>query len=157
MLIYDWLTAVAASGEAFHVRLDLAAKKLLFKDVVLIDGGKLVASSIQTPDGTDVSFTGIIAFDGEPYTEVERLYAIYKHAVPGKHEKLNKGYFKALSSDSLTYEELEGNISRLEARILLEGFILCAASAGLIRWTNPKHFYWQGSDRDLILYREWII
>ena len=157
MLVYDWLTTIAATEEAFRIQMDLAAKKLMYGNMVLIDDGKLMTPSIRLPDGTDVSFTGIMEYDGEPYAEVERLYTIYKRSVPSKHEKLNKGYFKALSSDSLTYEELEGNIPRLEARILLEGFILCAASAGLIPWATPKHFYWQGADRDLILYREWII
>lgn len=157
MRVYDWLIMVAGSEDARCVQLDLAARKLMFKDDLLIDNGELVASSVQMPDGSTATFTGIMDYDGEHYAEVERLYAIFKRSVPGKHERLNKGNFKALSSDSLSYSELESSISRTEARILLEGFILCAASAKLMPWANPAHFYWQGADPDLILYREWII
>ena len=54
--------------------------------------------------------------------------------------------------------ELEENMPRSQARIELEGFILLAASVGLISWDNPKHFFWRSqNDPDCIVYRDWII
>ena len=101
---------------------------------------------------------GLIAFDGDPYAEIERLYARYKRSVPNRHEKLNKGYFKALSSDALTMEELMDNMPRPQARLELEGFILLASAAGLIPWKVPRRFFWQSPhDPDCIVYRDWII
>ena len=69
-----------------------------------------------------------------------------------------KGYFKALSSDSLTMQELMENMPRPEARMALEGFILLASVNGLIPWHNPKYFFWQSAtDPDCIVYRDWIV
>ena len=70
----------------------------------------------------------------------------------------NKGYFKALSSDSLTMEELMDNMPRPEARMALEGFILLASMEGLIPWHNPRYFFWQSTtDPDCIIYRDWAV
>lgn len=157
MFVYDWLLETATSDQAHHFRFDLEKRRLQFKDATIIEGGGLVTSSIQMPDGTTTSFTGLIAFSGDAFMEIEKLYAQFKRSVPSKREQLNKGNFKAYSSDKLSFEELETNAPRQIARALLEGFIIIAASAGLIRWKNPAHFFWQGTDPDLILYRNWII
>lgn len=98
----------------------------------------------------------LIRFEGDPYREIERLYAQYKRSVPSRQERLNKGYFKALSSDALSMEELEHNLPRNEARIRLEGFICLASCAGLIPWHVPRHFFWRGAHPDCIIYRKWI-
>ena len=153
LFVHDWLTETAASADAYLLRIDLEKRRLQYKDTMVIDGGKMIAASV----GVTVAFDGIMGLCDDPYAEIEKLYAQFKRSVPGKQERLNKGAFKAYSSDALSYEELEYNMPRQTARILLEGFIVLAASAGLLRWQNPKHFYWQGSDPDLILYRNWII
>ena len=116
---------------------------------VLVRNGEMIADNS--------SFDGFIRFDGDPYPEIERLYAQYKYSVPSKQESLNKGPFRALSSDKLTMKELENNMSRHEARIRLEGFICLAACEGLIPWRIPKHFFWRGTDPDCIIYRNWIL
>jgi len=157
LFVHDWLTETAASADAYLIRIDLEKRRLQYKDTVIIDGGKMIAASVVMTDGVAVAFDGIMEPCDDPYMEVEKLYAQFKRSVPGKQERLNKGAFKAYSSDALSYEELENNMPRLTARILLEGFIVLAACVGLLRWHNPKHFYWQGSDPDLILYRNWII
>ena len=113
---------------------------------------------IALENGKTFTLDGLIDFDGNPYAEIERLYARYKRSVPNRHEKLNRGYFKALSSDALSMEELMDNMPRPQARLELEGFILLASAAGLIPWQNPRHFFWQSSnDPDCIVYRDWII
>lgn len=157
MLVHDWLLDVASSSNAIHVQIDLPAKTLLYKTLPIIQCGKLMVSEAPLPDGNSVALSGLIERVDNPYAEIDRLYDQFKRSVPGKHERLNKGCFKAASSDSLSYQELENNPPRLEARLKLEGFILLSAAAGFLQWENPNHFFRQGADRDLILYREWII
>lgn len=118
-------------------------------------GERLVLSQGILAD--DIHMTGLIHFDGDPYAEIERLYAQYKRSVPSRHERLNRGYFKALSSDALSMQELESNMRRTEARVRLEGFICLASCAGLIPWYIPRHFFWRGTDPDCIVYRNWIV
>lgn len=157
MLVYDWLSEIACSGHAVHIQIDLPSKTLLYKTIPIVQNGKLMVEKAPLSDDSVISLDGLIMVDGDSYAEIDRLYASFKQSVPGKRERLNKGNFKAVSSDSLSYQELEGNTPRLEARLKLEGYILLAASAGFLKWENPKHFFRQGADRDLILYREWIV
>ena len=119
-------------------------------------GNKVIVRNGEILAGTG-TFDGFIRFEGDPYQEIEHLYAQYKHSVPSKQESLSKGPFKALSSDRLTMNELENNMSRNEARIRLEGFICLAACEGVIPWRIPSHFFWRGTDPDCIIYRNWIL
>ena len=124
----------------------------------ILRNGQIVRPSVRLENGEVCELDGLIDFDGDPYTEIEHLYAQFKRSVPNRHVRLNKGYFKALSSDALTMEELMDNMPRPEARIALEGFILLASVAGLIPWHNPKYFFWQSpTDPECIVYRDWII
>lgn len=152
MTLYDYLIHICqrcAHGEISyeHICIDLPCRTIFCGDTLLLDHGSITA---------DAPVQELIAFEGDPYAEIERLYAQFKRSIPSRQERLNKGYFKALSSDALSMEELEYGMPRLEARIRLEGFICLAASAGLIRWQVPRHFFWRGADPDCILYRSWI-
>lgn len=159
MNVYDWLVAASQTPDAQDIAIDLRGKTLS------VNGRPLVVRDTAHPTfhgalwdpGFTVPFDGLIDFTGDPYAEIERLYAQYKRSVPGKQERQDRGNFRALSADRLTYQELETNMPRQEARLRLEGFILLAACAGRIRWQNPCHFFWQGTDPDLILYRDWIV
>lgn len=153
MTLYDHLIQTCqrcAQGEIPYERItiDLNTRSILLGDRLLLDHG--VPTSIAPAQE-------LICFEGDPYAEIERLYAQFKRSVPVRMERVNKGYFKALSSDALTMEELENNLPRTEARIRLEGFICLASRAGLIPWHIPRHFFWRGSDPDCIIYRNWIL
>lgn len=153
MTLYDHLIHTSqrfARGEIPYepICINLNTRTIFCGDVLVLDQGFITE---------DAPFSDLIQVDGDPYAEIERLYAQFKRSVPNKHEKLNKGCFKALSSDALTMEELENNMPRSEARIRLEAFICLAASAGLIPWRIPRHFFWQGKDPDCIVYRNWIL
>lgn len=156
MTVYEWLSRIVETDTTYRVEIDLQAKTLRYEGVEIIVSGCLVATHAPLPDDNSIPLDDLIHFDGDPYAEIERLYAQFKRSVPRKSDRLDRGNFKAVSSDSLTYAELEENMSRQEARILLEGFILLAAVAGIIVWNNPRHFFWMGSDPDLILYRDWV-
>ena len=163
MTVYEYLLAVCKESshrekaDFMRVHIDLDTRNISCGGVELVRQGALVTDHAKLPSGEAVSLTSLIAFSGDPYAEIERLYAWFKRSVPGKREKLNRGRFKALSADQLTMAELENNPSRMEARVRLEGFICLAASAGVIRWRVPGHFFWQGQDPDCILYRSWIM
>lgn len=131
------------------IAISLDRRYIAIGNHVLIRNGEIPAGA-----GT---FDGFIRFEGDPYQEIERLYAQYKHSVPSRQESLNKGPFKALSSDQLTMNELKNNMLRLEARVRLEAFICLGACEGIIPWHIPSHFFWRGSDPDCIIYRNWIL
>lgn len=154
MTVHDYLMETYqgfSQGIPFErISIDLNSHTICIGQRILVERGRLVQQK-------DVALDGLIAFSGDPYAEIERLYAQYKRSVPTRQEPLSRGAFKALSSDQLSMEELEHNMSRLEARLRLESFICLGACAGLIPWHIPKHFFWQGKDPDCIIYRHWIV
>lgn len=153
MTLYDYLIRTCqrcAEGDIpyEHISIDLNTRTIQIGEQIVLHHGML---------SNTLHIHGLICFEGNPYAEIERLYAQYKRSVPSRHERLNKGYFKALSSDALSMQELENNMRRTEARIRLEGFICLASCEGLIPWHIPRHFFWRGTDPDCIVYRNWII
>lgn len=165
MTFYEFLIYAARSysgvvngGKTEDIIIDLKRKSIWSGRLCIMRNGELLRQSIRLENGEVCELEGIIDFEGDAYAEIERLYAQYKRSVPNRHVKLNKGYFKALSSDSLTMGELMDNMPRPEARMALEGFILLASVNGLIPWHNPKYFFWQSAtDPDCIVYRDWIV
>ena len=165
MTVYEFLIHTARSysdvvngGKTEEIRIDLTHKSIWSDKLCIMRNGQLLRQSIRLESGEVCKLEGLIDFEGDAYGEIERLYAQFKRSVPNRHVKLNKGYFKALSSDSLTMQELMDNMPRPEARMALEGFILLASVNGLIPWHNPKYFFWQSAtDPDCIVYRDWIV
>lgn len=153
MTLYDYLIRICqrcAEGVIpyEHISIDLNTRTIQIGEQTVLHHGML---------SDTFHIHGLICFEGDPYAEIERLYAQYKRSVPSRHERLNRGYFKALSSDALSMQELENNMYRTEARIRLEGFICLASCERLIPWHVPRHFFWRGTDPDCIVYRNWII
>ena len=139
MTVYEFLIHAARSysgvvngGKTEDITLDLTRKSIWSGRFCILRDGQIMYPSIRLDNGEVCELDGLIDFGGDPYAEIERLYAQFKRSVPNRHVRLNKGYFKALSSDALTMEELMDNMPRPEARIALEGFILLASVAGLI-------------------------
>lgn len=153
MTLYDYLIRTCQSCAEGnipyeHISIDLNTRTIQIGEQIMLHHGRL---------SDTFHIRELICFEGDPYAEIERLYAQYKRSVPSRHERLNKGYFKALSSDALSMQELENNMRRTEARIRLEGFICLASCESLIPWHIPRHFFWRGTDPDCIVYRNWII
>lgn len=154
MTVHDYLMETYqgfSQGQPFRpIQIDLNTHTVQVGTQVLVRHGCLMPKRHPLLEG-------LIHFDGDPYAEIERLYAQYKRSVPTRREPLSHGAFRALSSDQLTMQELENNMSRPEARLRLESFICLGACAGIIPWREPRHFFWQGHDPDCIVYREWIV
>ena len=165
MTVYEFLihaarsyTGVVNGGKTEDIRIDLTRKSIWSGRLHIMRGGKVLRPSVRLENGEVCELHGIIDFEGDPYAEIERLYAQFKRSVPNRHVRLNRGYFKALSSDALSMQELMDNMPRPEARLALEGFILLASVAGLVPWRNPRHFFWQSpNDPECIVYRDWIM
>lgn len=164
MTVYDFLplaanayTTIRGGDKTEELRFDLTRKSIQSGRLYIVRDGQLALRKVYLANGTVCELDGLIDFSSEPYAEVERLYAQFKRSVPNRHERLNRGNFKALSSDALSMRELMDNMSRIEARYRLEGFILLASASGLIPWRHPQHFFWQSTnDPDCIIYRDWI-
>lgn len=164
MTVYDFLplaanayTTIRGGDKTEELRFDLTRKSIQSGRLYIVRGGQLALRKVYLANGTVCELDGLIDFSGEPYAQIERLYAHFKRSVPNRHERLNRGNFKALSSDALSMRELMDNMPRVEARYRLEGFILLASASGLIPWRHPQHFFWQSAnDPDCIIYRDWI-
>lgn len=164
MTLYEFLshaatahTSIVGGGRTDELEFDLIRKSICSGRLHILRDGKLMLRKVYLENGTIFELDNLISFEGNAYAEIERLYAQFKHSVPNRHERLNRGNFKALSSDALTMGELTDNMPRLQARYLLEGFILLASANNLIPWHCPRHFFWQSpADPDCIIYKNWI-
>lgn len=96
---------------------------------------------------------------------LEDHYDAYKYSRPTKTaaDKERHAYFKALSPDELVKEcghgALNNPTSRDEAQASLELFILFSLLNGSFRPEElfVKDWFFQGSDKDLILRKDWFI
>lgn len=142
MSIYRDLLERVDRGAKFNINLVEKTLKIDGKEIVL--EGELINKD-------DLIRIGITP--SHPIENIEQLYAIYKRSVPSAHHNGNKPYFKAMSVEDLTDDEIAFNWNRSCAQAALEGYVLLG---GLI-WGNDEHWFWQSSnDKELIILREWI-
>lgn len=91
---------------------------------------------------------------------IRDLYRTYKYSLPSERsDNKRRKYFKALSVDELTDEQLMVAQKRETSQAALEGFILCAILAGQLTWDESimgKWFYQSEKDPDLVILRSWI-
>lgn len=142
MTIYEQFIEKVTNGSEFKTSFENKSLK--------VDGRYVIKN------GKSVDNMRLIDFDGDTYAEIERLYIEYKHSMPTERsEKNRKTYFKALSSEELTDEEMIFGEVRAVAQARLEGFVLCMSLLGKIEIADSKWF-WQGKDKDLIILKNWI-
>ena len=92
---------------------------------------------------------------------IEELYNNYKYSLPSERsDSKRKKYFKALSVEELTDEQLMCAGKRETAQAALEGFILCSIIAGHLVWDDEVmegSWFWQSrSDEDLVILKSWV-
>ena len=154
MSIYLELIERVDNGETFHVDFEKRSMKV-GKDY-LIKNGEYDADRTLFPKLYD-----------EPYDlhsvlhQIRELYRNYKYSLPSERsDSKRKKYFKALSVDELTDEQLMCARKRETTQAALEGFILCSVLAGHLVWDEnimTGTWFWQSkSDADLVLLRKWI-
>lgn len=154
MAIYQELIERVDNGETFCV--DFEKRTIKVGKEYLIKGNEAY---------TSVDMFGKL-YD-EPYSlnvvlhQINELYKNYKYSLPSERsDSKRKKYFKALSVDELTDEQLMYSQKRETSQAALEGFILCSIISGHLVWDEEvmqgKWFYQSKSDSDLVLLRSWI-
>ena len=124
----------------------------LVEKTVKINGNEIILDEKELIELNDIN----MIFATQPWDIVEELYSNFKRSVPSATTKTNKSYFHADSVEDLTDDEIAFNMSRDLAQILLEGYILLAGLSGWLQWQNDKHWFYQGTDPECVVLREWI-
>ena len=92
------------------------------------------------------------------YKEIEKLYANYKHSYPSERSHSTHEYFKALTSEELSLEELVNGEERTLARARLEVNFLCWVLNGSLKWQDNRQWFWQSkADPELVILKEWVL
>jgi hypothetical protein len=149
MTYYEALIALAQNNyDKIHI--NLIDKTIKIGKRIIIENGEIKHNKIIV--GDDVYECDDLITDE---LDINVLYSKYKYSSPGERDG-GRHYFKALSSDLLTDEQLIYGMPRLEARVRLEAYILLGSIKGLIKWDNPNHWFWQGEDKDFIILKRYI-
>ena len=154
MSIYWELLERVESGETFNI--DFEKRNMKVGKNYLIKNGEY---------DNEMSLFGELY--QEPYSlhvvlhMIRELYKNYKYSMPSERsDSKRKNYFKALSVEELTDEQLVHGKKRETAQAALEGFVLCSIIAGHLVWDEDvmcgKWFWQSRSDSDLIVLRSWI-
>lgn len=146
MTIYEELIERVSNGEAFYIDFEKRIMKIGKQKV--IDCGEYDKER------------ALIKFDGYVLKTIYELYRNYKYSLPSERsDSKRKKYFKALSVNELTDEEMATGERREVAKARLEGFILCMVLEGKFTWDEDnlgKWFYQSANDPDLVILRSWI-
>ena len=156
MSIYKDLLDAVCNGKKFKV--DLIEKSLWIDKKQIIKEGEIVNEQDKIKDlinPEDVVVGGMKQLNKNTWDWIEFLYKEFKHSSPSENSN-KRSYFKALSVDELTDEELAYNIDRNLGQCLIEGYILLGSLKGWIQWEFGEYWFWQGKDKDLIILRNWI-
>lgn len=154
MPIYLELVERVDNGETF--RIDLEKRTMKVGNDYLIKNGEYDT----TRDVFDMFHKDIYSLYVVLHI-IRQLYKNYKHSLPSERsDSKRKKYFKALSIEELTDEQLMVAHKRETAQAALEGFILCAVITNQLTWDEEimggKWFYQSEKDPDLVILRSWI-
>ena len=153
MPIFLELLKRVESGEAFNI--DFEKRNMKVGKDYLIKNGEYDTSRSLFGMYDDVTDLRVVLH------MIRDLYKTYKYSLPSERsDSKRKKYFKALSIDELTDEQLMIARNREAAQAALEGFILCSILTGRLKWDEEimegKWFYQNKTDPDLVLLRVWV-
>lgn len=147
-------------GFCYDIVFDLDSKTVTNKKFTIISNGRLVVDEINLTDGTfyKVDEKELINCNGNFYDNLYCLFEQFISSVPGKRDSTIKSNFKALSVDKLSCEQIYKNMSRNEARVRLEAYIMLCAMTGFAKWEDDSHYFWKSDkDKRLILFKQWLV
>lgn len=152
MSIYMELIKRVENGETFNI--DFEKRTMKVGKEYLIKNGEYDTSRNLFNIYDDVTDLRVVLH------MIRELYRNYKYSLPSERsDKKRRTYFKALSVDELTDEQLATGEKREVAQAALEGFVLCSIISGRLVWNEEimgKWFYQRPSDPDLVILRSWI-
>ena len=150
MSIYVEMLERVENGEKFYINFEKRIMKVGGK--VIIDNGEYDTSK-KLYEGEIYSLDALLSI-------IKALYKKYKYSLPSERsDNKRRKYFKALSVDELTDEQLIIGQPREVAQFTLEAFVLCAILNGDFVWNEEvmgKWFYQHPLDQDLVILRNWI-
>jgi hypothetical protein len=150
MTYYEMLIKLAQKDYS-KIHIDLKNKTLKVSKQLLIENGNIIQSKVIVAD--DAYECNELVSD---CLDVNELYEQYKYSMPSERDSGNH-YFKALAPSLLTDEQLIYGMPRLEARVRLEAYVMLGSLAGLIKWENDNHWFWQSSkDKDFVILKSWM-
>lgn len=142
--VYEHFITKTENGNKFYINFD--KKTLRCGHTFLVKDGKCV-------DGFDF----MEEFDEDPYEKIEELYSNYRVSIPSERSEKGHTYFKALSADELSIEEMIAGEVREVAKAKLEGFILCAILSGKLKCKDNAKWFWKSEKfPELILLKRWF-
>ena len=146
MCIYTEALEQVHNGERFYI--DFVNRTMKIGRHKVIDCGVYdETKSLYDNKPTDIMST------------IAQLYKSYKYSTPSERsDSKRRKYFKALSVEELTDEQMITGANREVAQFELEAFILCSIINGDFVWNENygKWFFQHQSDRDLVILRSWI-
>lgn len=152
MPIYLELIERVDNGETFSI--DFEKRSMKVGKNYLIKNGEYDTSRELFSVYHDISDLYVILH------MIRDLYKSYKYSLPSeRNDNKRRRYFKALSVDELTDEQLIKADKRETKQAALEGFILCSILTGQLKWDEAimgKWFYQSVNDPDLVILRSWI-
>lgn len=107
-------------------------------------------------------FKGELGYDtcNEPLQEIERLYIRYKNSVLSERsERKSKTYFRALSEDKISDEDILFGECREISQLKLELFILSQLILDNLNWDDfaEGKWFWQSEvEPSLVILKQWI-
>lgn len=146
MTIYEELVERVSNGETFHIDFEKRTMKI-GKEIVVKNGEYVSERELISATAQDT------------WTAIEALYKNYKYSLPSERsDNKRRKYFKALSIEELTDEQLILADRREIAQAALEGYILCMVLNGQLKWTESMgKWFWQSkNDSDLVILKKWI-
>lgn len=147
MTIYDELLLRVEEGEKFDINFEKRNMKV-GKTWLIKDGECEISRILYGKHPVSIK------------DEIESLYKSFKYSCPSERsDSKRKGYFKALSVDELTDEQMVYGENRELMQAQLEGFILCAILMNHLKWedlTDQKWFWQSDREKDLIILKSWI-
>lgn len=150
MTYYEMLIYLAQKDYS-KIHIDLKNKTLKVGKQLIIENGNIIQHKVIV--GDDVYECSKFVSER---LDIDELYENYKYSMPSERDGGNH-YFKALTASLLTDEQLVYGMPRLEARVRLEAYVMLGSLAGLIKWENNNHWFWQSSkDKDFVILKSWI-
>ena len=146
MSVYLDLIDAVERGKEVHIN--------LVEKTVKINGNEIDLQGKELINFNDTDKIQI--YSTEPWDIIEDLYARFKRSVPSTTTKTNKTYFHADLVEDLNDDEIAFNESRDLCQVALEGYVLLAGLRNWLKFENEKHWFWQGTDKELVVLREWV-
>ena len=154
MSIYLELIERVSNGETFSI--DFEKRNMKVGKEYLIKNGEYDTSRKLFPMFYDNPYSLRVVLH-----QIRELYRNYKYSLPSERsDSKRRKYFKALTIDELSDEQLMRAQKREETQAALEGFVLCSIIAGHLVWDDEVMqgaWFWQSrSDSDLVILRSWV-